>query len=116
MKTTNTASPEMIARRQTFDGVTIYLASDSTLWTRTHQISRTPLAVADRFRIIDDMSIMTYAELPQLIRDAKAGKLPCQRPAFDSAAAEMRVQFGSAERMRKAREHIEHNRNPWSRK
>jgi hypothetical protein len=70
---TNTTTAEVVARRTTFDGVTIFLHADGSVSDRLN-FFRGKLPAASMWRAIDDASIYTHAEVPAMIRDAKAGK------------------------------------------
>lgn len=68
-----TTKTEVVAKRTTFDGVTIYIHSDGSVSDRLN-FFRGKLPLETMWRAIDDVAVYTHAEVPQMIREAKAGK------------------------------------------
>lgn len=70
MKTNTT--PEVVASRKTFDGVQVFLHADGSISCVMYFL-RGRLPVDQMWRVIDDFCLYDWAELPQLLRDVRAG-------------------------------------------
>jgi hypothetical protein len=62
---------EVVARRTTFDGVTILIHADGRLSDRLRWVPGGKVPVDRLFRFADDIGTFNYAELPDAIRAAK---------------------------------------------
>jgi hypothetical protein len=72
-----TTTTETIARRQTFDGVTVYLHSDGSISTRDRVLPVAfRLPVATMHRVFDDVCVWTIEELHTLAMLAREGRHP----------------------------------------
>lgn len=73
MNTATQTESEIIARRETFDGVTVFIHADGALSTRMHFVGRAKLPASDVWAVAAEVCTYTYAELPGLIRSVKSG-------------------------------------------
>jgi hypothetical protein len=71
---TKRAQHEVVATRQTFDGVTVYLHADGALSTRMAFVGGGNLPLAAMWRFVGDICLMTFAELVGEVRAEKRGQ------------------------------------------
>ena len=98
---TNTnIDPKVIATRNTFDGVTVFLHEDGSLSTRSSFIGRVKLPVATMWRHFDDVCLYAIEEIPNFIRAAKAGNTPAKpRPSAEMSEGIMAANAARRVRM-----------------
>lgn len=73
-KLASRVEPEVVSTRKTFDGVTVRLHADGSISDRRAYVSRAKLPKEVMWRVWGDIETYTHAELPQLLRDVKAGR------------------------------------------
>lgn len=70
----NNTNPEIVAIRQTFDGVTVRLHADGSVSDRLNFLPGGRLPVDSMWRLFADVCLYMHSELPTLIRKVKSGK------------------------------------------
>lgn len=100
-----TQETPIIGTRRTFDNVIVFLHIDGSLSTRSYHVRGGCLPASKMWRMLDDVCLYSVEELPQFIRDVRAGKLPTKSRPSKERSAEI-MASNSAARVAKAWERI----------
>jgi hypothetical protein len=86
MSTLETLGAAIVATRETFDRVTIFLHADGSLSTRAHYLYGGKLPRNNMWRLIDDVCLYNFEELRGFLRAAQAGEIPSKpRPTVEES-------------------------------